>query len=31
MIKRLKPDIVHVTTPGFMVLLCGTNSQKFSL
>ena len=31
MIKRHKPDILHVTTPGFMVLLCGIYAKIFSI
>ena len=31
MIKRLKPDILHVTTPGFMVLVCGIYAKMFGI
>ena len=30
MIRRLKPDI-HVTTPGFMVLVCGIYAKMFGI
>ena len=31
MIKQLKPDILHVTTPGFMVLICGIYAKIFNV
>lgn len=31
MIKRHKPDILHVTTPGFMVLVCGIYAKIFGI
>ena len=31
MIRRFKPDIVHVTTPGFMVLALGIYAKVFNL
>jgi sulfoquinovosyltransferase len=31
LIKRLKPDIMHVTTPSFMVLVCGIYAKMFGI
>jgi sulfoquinovosyltransferase len=31
MIQRFKPDIIHVTTPGFMVLICGLYAKLFGI